>query len=49
MYVNQDDISSNSFHVICSEIDIKKVTRKMIKDRMIVVLADQLSEGQDVF
>ena len=49
MYVDQDDILSNSFLVIGSEIDIKKVTRKMIKERKIVVLADQLSEGQDVF
>lgn len=41
--------SSSSFVVIGKDTEIMKITSKMIKDKMIMVVGKSLSDGDDVF
>jgi len=43
------DMLSNSFLILGREIDILKVTSKMIKEKQIYALGEDLTDGQEVF
>ena len=47
--LEESELLSNSFLIIGKEIDICKVTSRMIKDKQIFAMGDDLTDGQEVF
>lgn len=45
----ENDILTDSFLILGREVNIRKVTSKMIKEKQIYVMGSDLFDGQDIF